>query len=55
MSKIDWNKPKHPETFVFLKEGDVFEGVVKKTSAVVLAKRTARFLNVETDKGLQTL
>ena len=55
MGKIDWDKPKHPETFVFLKVGDVLEGIVKKISAVVLGNRTARFLNIETEKGLRTL
>ena len=55
MSRIDWDRPKHPETFVFKKEGDVLEGVVKKTSAVVLGNRTAKFLNVESEKGLRTL
>ena len=55
MNKIDWDKTKYPETFVFKKEGDVLEGIVKKTSAVVLGNRTAKFLNVETEKGLMTL
>ena len=55
MSRIDWNMDKYPETFVFKEVGDVLEGIVKKTGAVVLGNRTARFLNIETEKGLRTL
>ena len=55
MTKIDWDKPKYPNTFVFKKEGDVLEGIVKKTSAVLLGDRTAKFLNIETENGLRTL
>ena len=55
MSEIDWDKPKHPSTFVFKKVGDVLEGEVKKRSSVGLGDRTAMFLNVETKNGMRTL
>lgn len=55
MDKIDWNKPKYPDTFVFEKVGDVLEGVVTKASEVKLETRTAKFVNVATKGKVVTL
>ena len=53
--RIDFNAPKYPETVILNKEGDVVEGEVTEMGGIPLPDRIARYLHIDTAKGIRTL